>query len=79
MSKAVKAAKKTKEDSGHVRTLLSPNTSIGQHFLKNPAIVDAIVTKSHILKTDTVLEVGPGTGELEVYFLKLTNVFKFFI
>jgi len=23
-----------------VRTLLTPNTSIGQHFLKNPAVVD---------------------------------------
>jgi hypothetical protein len=31
-----------------VRTLLTPNTSIGQHFLKNPAVVDAIVAKSHI-------------------------------
>ena len=28
-----------------VRTLLAPNTSIGQHFLKNPAIVDSIVAK----------------------------------
>ena len=31
-----------------VRTLLTPNTSIGQHFLKNPAVVDALVAKSHI-------------------------------
>ena len=32
--------------SHSVRTLLTPNTSIGQHFLKNPAIVDAIVDKA---------------------------------
>lgn len=58
------------EQGGHtVRTLLSPNTSIGQHFLKNPAVVDAIVAKSNIRPTDTVLEVGPGTGNLTVRLL----------
>ena len=32
---------------GHsVRTLLTPNTNIGQHFLKNPAVVDSIVDKA---------------------------------
>ena len=30
------------------RTLLSPNTSIGQHFLKNPAVVDSIVNKAQL-------------------------------
>jgi 18S rRNA (adenine1779-N6/adenine1780-N6)-dimethyltransferase len=52
------------------RTLLAPNTSIGQHFLKNPAVVDAIIQKSHIKPTDTVLEVGPGTGNLTVRLLE---------
>ena len=53
-----------------VRTLLTPNTSIGQHFLKNPAIVDAIVDKAGIRKTDITLEVGPGTGNLTVRLLE---------
>lgn len=53
-----------------VRTLLAPNTSIGQHFLKNPAVVDAIVQKSQIKPTDIVLEVGPGTGNLTVRLLE---------
>ncbi len=53
------------------RALLAPNTSIGQHFLKNPAVVDAIIHKSHIQPTDTVLEVGPGTGNLTVKMLPL--------
>jgi len=53
-----------------VRTLLAPNTSIGQHFLKNPAVVDAIVQKSHIRPTDIVLEIGPGTGNLTVRLLE---------
>ena len=59
---------------GHtVRTLLSPNTSIGQHFLKNPAVVDAIVAKAGIRPTDTVLEVGPGTGNLTVRLLEVSK------
>jgi 18S rRNA (adenine1779-N6/adenine1780-N6)-dimethyltransferase len=53
-----------------VRTLLAPNTSIGQHFLKNPAVVDAIVQKSQLKSTDIVLEVGPGTGNLTVRLLE---------
>lgn len=53
-----------------VRTLLAPNTSIGQHFLKNPAIVNAIVNKSGIRPTDVTLEIGPGTGNLTVQLLE---------
>jgi 18S rRNA (adenine1779-N6/adenine1780-N6)-dimethyltransferase len=53
-----------------VRTLLAPNTSIGQHFLKNPAVVDSIVNKSQIRSTDIVLEIGPGTGNLTVRLLE---------
>ena len=49
------------------RTLLTPNTSIGQHFLKNPAVVDSIVNKALIKPTDVVLEVGPGTGSNMTY------------
>lgn len=52
-----------------VRTLLAPNTSIGQHFLKNPAVVDAIVAKAGLRPTDICLEVGPGTGNLTVRLL----------
>ncbi|RAL46539.1 hypothetical protein DM860_004818 [Cuscuta australis] len=45
--------------------------SRGQHLLTNPRILDSIVRKSGILPTDTVLEIGPGTGNLT---LKLLNV-----
>jgi len=56
---------------GHtVRTLLAPNTSIGQHFLKNPAVVDSIVAKAQLRPTDITLEVGPGTGNLTVRLLE---------
>ncbi|GAB2291518.1 Ribosomal RNA small subunit methyltransferase [Dionaea muscipula] len=38
--------------------------SRGQHILKNPLLVDTIVEKSGIKSTDTILEIGPGTGNL---------------
>ena len=42
------------------------NTGLGQHILKNPLVVDAIVNKSALRSGDTVLEIGPGTGNLTV-------------
>ena len=35
--------------------------SYGQHILKNPMIVNAIVEKGGVKSTDVVLEIGPGT------------------
>ncbi len=46
------------------------NTSRGQHFLCNPLIVQAIVEKSNISNTDTVLEIGPGSGNLTAKLLE---------
>lgn len=71
-SKEIKSSRSggANEDGHAVRTLLSANTSIGQHFLKNPAVVDSIIEKSHLRPTDIVLEVGPGTGNLTVKLLE---------
>jgi 18S rRNA (adenine1779-N6/adenine1780-N6)-dimethyltransferase len=75
-SKSLEMSKRAREeeDSGNgtrvVRTLLAPNTNIGQHFLKNPAVVDSIVAKSNLKPSDIVLEVGPGTGNLTVRLLE---------
>ncbi|ORY65403.1 dimethyladenosine transferase [Pseudomassariella vexata] len=44
-------------------------SSYGQHILKNPGVADAIVLKANLKPTDTVLEVGPGTGNLTVRIL----------
>lgn len=41
----------------------------GQHILRNPLVVNAIVAKAGVKRTDTVLEVGPGTGNLTVKLL----------
>ena len=43
--------------------------SKGQHILKNQMIVASIVDKAAIRSTDTVLEVGPGTGNLTLAML----------
>lgn len=45
----------------------------GQHILRNPLIVDSIVHKSGVKSTDTVLEVGPGTGNLTVKLLQASK------
>lgn len=42
----------------------------GQHILRNPLVVNAIVAKAGVKSTDTVLEVGPGTGNLTVKLLE---------
>uniref|UniRef100_A0A224XGI6 rRNA adenine N(6)-methyltransferase n=1 Tax=Panstrongylus lignarius TaxID=156445 RepID=A0A224XGI6_9HEMI len=46
------------------------NKTSGQHILKNPMIITGMVEKSALLPTDTVLEVGPGTGNLTVKLLE---------
>jgi len=38
----------------------------GQHLLRNPGILDKIVEASDIKSSDTVFEIGPGTGNLTV-------------
>ena len=43
--------------------------SKGQHLLKNPMILSEIINKSGIKSTDTVLEIGPGTGNLTMLLL----------
>ena len=50
--------------------LITPNTTLGQHFLKNPAVVTSIVAKASIKPTDVVLEIGPGTGNVTVPLLE---------
>ncbi|KAJ3185234.1 Dimethyladenosine transferase [Gaertneriomyces sp. JEL0708] len=43
---------------------------LGQHILKNPLVAAGIVEKAGLKSTDTVLEVGPGTGNLTVKILE---------
>ncbi|KAJ1638974.1 S-adenosyl-L-methionine-dependent methyltransferase [Pavlovales sp. CCMP2436] len=45
----------------------------GQHLLKNPLVTVAMVEKAALRSTDTVLEVGPGTGNLTLKLLEATK------
>lgn len=47
--------------------------SKGQHILKNPMLVNTIVEKAGLQSTDTVLEIGPGTGNLTVKLLEVVK------
>lgn len=44
--------------------------SKGQHILKNPMVVQAIVDKAGVKSTDIVLEIGPGTGNMTMKLLE---------
>ncbi|TPX35885.1 hypothetical protein SmJEL517_g01804 [Synchytrium microbalum] len=46
------------------------NKELGQHILKNPLVVNSIIEKAGVKSTDTVLEVGPGTGNVTVKILE---------
>jgi len=46
------------------------NTSVGQHILKNPLVINGMLDKSALRPTDTVMEVGPGTGNMTVKILE---------
>lgn len=46
------------------------NKSFGQHILKNPLIITSMIDKSALRNTDTVLEIGPGTGNMTMKLLE---------
>lgn len=68
MGKAAKA--KPSGDAAAKHTVFKMNTDLGQHILKNPLVAQGIVDKADIKPSDTVLEVGPGTGNLTVRILE---------
>ena len=43
---------------------IKPNKKLGQNFLKDENILSNIVDCGNLVKGDTVLEIGPGTGNL---------------
>merc|ERR1719295_621826 len=71
----VKINKKMKKSSaggggGGNKQAMQFNHALGQHILKNPLIIQALVEKSALRNTDTVLEIGPGTGNRTVKMLE---------
>jgi 16S rRNA (adenine1518-N6/adenine1519-N6)-dimethyltransferase len=41
-----------------------PKKSLGQHFLRDPLLIERILASAKFDKSSTVLEIGPGTGAL---------------
>jgi 16S rRNA (adenine1518-N6/adenine1519-N6)-dimethyltransferase len=67
ITKARKGVKKSRAlltESG-----LRPRKSLGQHFLEDPAAIDAIISHAGLEATDVVLEIGPGLGALTIPIL----------
>merc|ERR1719422_2907745 len=56
--------------AGGARQAMVFNTGLGQHILKNPLVVQGLVEKAALRSTDTVLEIGPGTGNMTVRMLE---------
>ncbi|KAL5630414.1 hypothetical protein BROUX41_000286 [Berkeleyomyces rouxiae] len=56
-------------DKSSKNNIFKFNKDYGLHILKNPGVSDAIVAKANLKPTDTVLEVGPGSGNLTVRIL----------
>lgn len=49
---------------------IKANKSLGQNFLINEEVVQAIVESSQIEKEDLIIEIGPGLGTLTKYLLE---------
>ena len=57
---------------------IKPKKSLGQNFLSDKNIIKSIVEVGSIKKNNTILEIGPGTGNLTSCILK-KNPKKFFV
>ena len=49
---------------------MRPKKSLGQNFLNDPNLLSKIVDSGKISKEDTILEIGPGTGNLTNELIK---------
>jgi len=66
-------------DNKTIKSILKDNNlwtkkSFGQNFLIDENVLEKIITASDLLKTDTVLEIGPGLGVLTEEIAKKVNL-----
>jgi len=55
---------KNKIKTSYLSEDIKPQKSLGQNFLLDSSILEEIVSLAEIVASDTVLEIGPGTGSL---------------
>jgi len=66
----VQKEKKFREHKDIQKQGIRFNKDFGQHILKNPMIITNMIDKAALQPTDTVLEIGPGTGNMTVKLLE---------
>jgi len=49
---------------------MEPKKSLGQHWLKDPSALESIAAAAWLSPADTVLEIGPGPGDLTKLLLQ---------
>ena len=54
------------ENNNKIGLSYRPKKRFGQNFMKDPSLREFVVNLAYLVKTDTVLEIGPGRGELTV-------------
>ncbi len=54
----------------HPDTGLRLSPKFGQHLTINPGVVDTMIEAAQIRSSDTVLEIGCGTGNITMQLLK---------
>lgn len=69
----VRAEKKFREHENSVKQGIRFNTGAGQHILKNPLIIKSMLEKAALRPTDTVLEIGPGTGNMTTKIMEIVK------
>ncbi|XP_015906694.1 probable dimethyladenosine transferase [Parasteatoda tepidariorum] len=65
----IKSEKKSRQHETIQKQGIQFNTTLGQHILKNPLVINSIIEKAALRSTDVVLEVGPGTGNMTMKML----------
>ncbi|EEZ97508.1 probable dimethyladenosine transferase [Tribolium castaneum] len=66
----VKPEKKSRIHAAVAKQGITFNKSFGQHILKNPLVITSMLDKAALKPSDTVLEIGPGTGNLTLKLLE---------
>ncbi|XP_063912933.1 probable dimethyladenosine transferase [Zophobas morio] len=66
----VKSEKKSRVHTEIAKQGITFNKNFGQHILKNPLVITSMIEKSALRPPDTVLEIGPGTGNMTIKLLE---------
>jgi 16S rRNA (adenine1518-N6/adenine1519-N6)-dimethyltransferase len=52
---------------------IQPKKSLGQNFMHDPNSLEKIINTAELMPEDTVIEIGPGTGELTAHLARMAR------